>query len=309
SYEAFHGLSLVVQLIPAVGIIAFAAWGLGPLLRDDVLHSTATAMGWCCPYMQKYFTTWGFFYGTLIVSMMGLVDKSHATSHSTTLQGGLPTPASLSVVTQFTRQLLIEQVGECLTQLTRQLEDQENVTDPVARLRMQSSAVRSAAFDGGVLNREAGIRNLSQPRGSPDVPVVPIRISTLPPGLASSKLICSSVSVVYLVLARAQHADSSNVSGIHARSAENRLPEASEIHEIPSGLDQLLRNLFPAVNSQEAATISDQDTLLSNLLHQIMLRRTMIEAPLQAGHMVRRLFLWGSASCFFTYTVCHHSLE
>ncbi|GKB26466.1 hypothetical protein Tco_0865867, partial [Tanacetum coccineum] len=33
SYEAFHGRSLVVQLIPAVGVIAFAAWGLGPLLR------------------------------------------------------------------------------------------------------------------------------------------------------------------------------------------------------------------------------------------------------------------------------------
>ncbi|XP_024976873.1 mechanosensitive ion channel protein 2, chloroplastic-like isoform X1 [Cynara cardunculus var. scolymus] len=33
SYEAFHGRSLVVQLIPAVGIIAFAAWGLGPLMR------------------------------------------------------------------------------------------------------------------------------------------------------------------------------------------------------------------------------------------------------------------------------------
>ncbi|XP_076923335.1 mechanosensitive ion channel protein 2, chloroplastic-like [Bidens hawaiensis] len=33
SYEAFHGQSLVVQLIPAVGIIAFAAWGIGPLLR------------------------------------------------------------------------------------------------------------------------------------------------------------------------------------------------------------------------------------------------------------------------------------
>ncbi|GKB10522.1 hypothetical protein Tco_0844445, partial [Tanacetum coccineum] len=33
SYEAFRGWSLVVQLIPAVGVIAFAAWGLGPLLR------------------------------------------------------------------------------------------------------------------------------------------------------------------------------------------------------------------------------------------------------------------------------------
>nr|GEX26684.1 hypothetical protein [Tanacetum cinerariifolium] len=33
SYEAFHGWSFVVQLIPAVGVIAFTALGLGPLLR------------------------------------------------------------------------------------------------------------------------------------------------------------------------------------------------------------------------------------------------------------------------------------
>nr|GEW93459.1 hypothetical protein [Tanacetum cinerariifolium] len=51
----------------------------------------------------------------LIISMLGLVDKSHATSHSTTVQGGLPTPAALSVVTQSIRQLLTEQAGECLT--------------------------------------------------------------------------------------------------------------------------------------------------------------------------------------------------
>nr|GEU63465.1 3-ketoacyl-CoA thiolase 2, peroxisomal [Tanacetum cinerariifolium] len=205
--------------------------------------------------------------------------------------GDLPTPAAPSVVTQFIRQLLIEQAGECLT-------DQKKVTDPVARLRMQSSALRSdallqnlgsllastvnpqeasgreqstttdpaAASDGGVSNREADIRNLSQPRGGPDVPVVPIRISTLPLELTSSEPICSSVSVVYPVLARAQHADSSNVSGSHARMTHGH----SFTTEIPSRLDQLLRNLFPAVNSQEAATVSDQDTLLSNLLHQIM---------------------------------------
>nr|GEZ44688.1 mechanosensitive ion channel protein 2, chloroplastic-like isoform X1 [Tanacetum cinerariifolium] len=257
SYDAFHGLSLIVQFIPAVGIIAFAAWGLGPLLLLEpvILHSStkptcqATASGFC----------------SFIVYIFGICI------------------------------LLIEQ-------LTRQLEDQENVTDPVARLRIQSSALRSGALlqnldtflleasykymstttdpaaDGGFSNREAGIRNLSQPRGSPDVPVVPIRISTLPPELASSEPICSSVSVVYPVLARAQHADSSNVSGSHARSAENRPPEASEIHVVePMDLQAL--------------------------------RRNMIEAPLQAGQMVRHLFLWGSASCFFTYTVCHHSLE
>nr|GFA64854.1 hypothetical protein [Tanacetum cinerariifolium] len=64
------------------------------------------------------------------------------TSHSTTVQGGLPTPAALCVVTQTTRKLLIEQAGECLTQL----EDQENVTDLVAWLRMQSNALTSGAL-------------------------------------------------------------------------------------------------------------------------------------------------------------------
>ncbi|KAF5942694.1 hypothetical protein HYC85_020336 [Camellia sinensis] len=33
SYNAFHGSPIVLQLVPAVGIIAFAGWGLGPLMR------------------------------------------------------------------------------------------------------------------------------------------------------------------------------------------------------------------------------------------------------------------------------------
>ncbi|KAL3504869.1 hypothetical protein ACH5RR_034710 [Cinchona calisaya] len=33
SYSALHGSPTVLQLVPAVGIIAFAAWGLGPLMR------------------------------------------------------------------------------------------------------------------------------------------------------------------------------------------------------------------------------------------------------------------------------------
>ncbi|CAH1442286.1 unnamed protein product [Lactuca virosa] len=60
--------------------------------------------------------------------------------------GGLPTPAALGEVTQSARQLLIEEAGECLMQLTRQLGDQSNVTDPMARLRMQSNALRSGAL-------------------------------------------------------------------------------------------------------------------------------------------------------------------
>ena len=33
SYDALRGNPHVLKLIPAVGIIAFAAWGLGPLMR------------------------------------------------------------------------------------------------------------------------------------------------------------------------------------------------------------------------------------------------------------------------------------
>ncbi|KAJ0794299.1 hypothetical protein HanOQP8_Chr01g0038431 [Helianthus annuus] len=73
-------------------------------------------------------------------------EESSAAPHSAAGQSGLPTPAALSEVTQSTRQLLVEQAGECLTQLTRQLGDQTNVTDPVARLRMQSNALRSGAL-------------------------------------------------------------------------------------------------------------------------------------------------------------------
>nr|GEY45228.1 hypothetical protein [Tanacetum cinerariifolium] len=246
SYEAFHGLSLVVQLIPAVGIIDFAAWGLGPLLRASRIHflqAKSKEHQVMTSYIQPLLL-WGgvvliyrlleqvilhsstkpscqataFEFCSFIVYSFGicilLIERRmlRALKMIRQSKGGLPTPASLSVVTQSTRQLRIEQAGECLTQLTRQLEDQDNVTDPLARLRLQSSALRSgallhnlgsllastvnlreasgrehstttalvAASDGGVLNGEAGVRNLSQPRGGPDVPVVPIRIYTLP---------------------------------------------------------------------------------------------------------------------------------
>ena len=33
SYNALRGSPLVLKLIPAVGVIAFASWGLGPLMR------------------------------------------------------------------------------------------------------------------------------------------------------------------------------------------------------------------------------------------------------------------------------------
>ncbi|KAI3737944.1 hypothetical protein L2E82_27961 [Cichorium intybus] len=303
-------------------------------------------------------------------------------------QAGLPTPFALGEVTQSTRQLLIEQAGECLQQLTRQLGDQTNVTDPIARLRMQSNALRSGALlqnlgafllelgrttmtlrlgqspteavvnagpavfistsgpnpimvqplpfqpgtsfgtgsgtsfsvgsgvrprnidirirTGSVLssavNQREGnggdrsttepppvsdgqdaFRNLAQSRGSgSDVRVVPIRISTLPPGLASLESSRSSMGVLYPVVARAQNVESGNVNGQVSNGGENR--DSTEVH----GLDQLLRNLFPGeqshvfqgtstdsmsanVESQTTQTaVSDEGTFLSNLLHQIM---------------------------------------
>ncbi|XP_062099136.1 mechanosensitive ion channel protein 3, chloroplastic-like isoform X2 [Humulus lupulus] len=47
SYVAVRGSPLVLQLIPAVGIIAFAAWGLGPLMRlGRVLFFNRTDSSW-----------------------------------------------------------------------------------------------------------------------------------------------------------------------------------------------------------------------------------------------------------------------
>lgn len=61
-------------------------------------------------------------------------------------QGGLPTPATLAEVMLSTRQILIEQAAECLSQLTSQLENHANVTDSLARIGIQSNAMRSGVL-------------------------------------------------------------------------------------------------------------------------------------------------------------------
>ncbi|CAK7338536.1 unnamed protein product [Dovyalis caffra] len=68
---------------------------------------------------------------------------SNSTSLSGTGQERFPTPASLAEVMLSSRQLLTEQVADCLLQLARQLENQANVTDPAARHTTQSSALRT----------------------------------------------------------------------------------------------------------------------------------------------------------------------
>ncbi|KAG4140979.1 hypothetical protein ERO13_D06G050200v2 [Gossypium hirsutum] len=71
---------------------------------------------------------------------------SNSASNSGTVHEGLPTPASLAEVLLSTRQMLIEQAGESVQQLARQLEDQVNVTDPSARLIAQTNALRTGAL-------------------------------------------------------------------------------------------------------------------------------------------------------------------
>ncbi|KAK9279406.1 hypothetical protein L1049_013085 [Liquidambar formosana] len=74
------------------------------------------------------------------------VQESDAASRSAAGQQGLPTPASLAEVMQSTRQLLIQQAAESLSQLTGHLQNHANVTDSLARMSIQSSANRSGVL-------------------------------------------------------------------------------------------------------------------------------------------------------------------
>ncbi|KAL3497320.1 hypothetical protein ACH5RR_040052 [Cinchona calisaya] len=71
--------------------------------------------------------------------------NSDAASVST-VQRGLPTPSSLADVLLTARQILNEQVAECLLLLARQLEGHANVTDASERVRIQSNAMRSVVL-------------------------------------------------------------------------------------------------------------------------------------------------------------------
>lgn len=79
---------------------------------------------------------------TASMSRTGDRDSNFA-SNSVTMREGLPTPASLAEVLLSTRQMLIEQAGEYLQQLARELEDHRNMTEPSARLSAQSNAWRT----------------------------------------------------------------------------------------------------------------------------------------------------------------------
>ncbi|KAF2303775.1 hypothetical protein GH714_023381 [Hevea brasiliensis] len=65
---------------------------------------------------------------------------------STAGERGLSRPAFLAEVLFSTRQLLIEQVADCLSHLAQQLEDQANVTDPSVRMSFQANSLRYGAL-------------------------------------------------------------------------------------------------------------------------------------------------------------------
>ncbi|CAH8272193.1 unnamed protein product [Arabidopsis lyrata] len=67
-------------------------------------------------------------------------------SASTTGESRIPRPSHLAEVLQSTRQLLIGEVAACLTNLSRQLVDHVNVTDPPTRRLCQSNMLQSGSL-------------------------------------------------------------------------------------------------------------------------------------------------------------------
>ncbi|CAL0330456.1 unnamed protein product [Lupinus luteus] len=59
---------------------------------------------------------------------------------------GLPSPSSLAEILRSSRQMIVEQVGECLLQLASQLENQANVTDSLLRSSTQSRTMRNGVL-------------------------------------------------------------------------------------------------------------------------------------------------------------------
>ncbi|KAG9451410.1 hypothetical protein H6P81_011375 [Aristolochia fimbriata] len=72
--------------------------------------------------------------------------QSDAGVQSSEGQGPLPTPSSLAEVMHSAQRLLAEQASECLLQLAGQLQNQTNVNESLARMNIQSRALRSGVL-------------------------------------------------------------------------------------------------------------------------------------------------------------------
>ncbi|CAJ2634598.1 unnamed protein product [Trifolium pratense] len=73
-------------------------------------------------------------------------EMGSASSHLGSTPANLSSPASLAEVLLSTRRMIIEQAGECILQLARQLENQSDVTDASSRSSFQSRAMRTGTL-------------------------------------------------------------------------------------------------------------------------------------------------------------------
>lgn len=124
------------------------AVSMGPLQPPVIPDSLATLSQYLSHLRREFEDIGGGRGNEPQTSSMGRTEDrdSNTASHSSSVQQGLPTPASLAEVLLSTRQMLIEQAAECQLRLARELEDQVNVTDSSARSRIQSNAMRSGAL-------------------------------------------------------------------------------------------------------------------------------------------------------------------
>ncbi|XP_027333421.1 ubiquitin-like domain-containing protein CIP73 isoform X6 [Abrus precatorius] len=73
-------------------------------------------------------------------------ETGSVSSRSGSTPEGLSSPSSLAEVLLSTRRMIVEQAGEYLLQLSRQLENQADVTDPLLRSSIQSRALRTGVL-------------------------------------------------------------------------------------------------------------------------------------------------------------------
>ncbi|XP_039689923.1 ubiquitin-like domain-containing protein CIP73 isoform X3 [Medicago truncatula] len=124
------------------GLPNFASGGEGIVVR--VIPGSLTTLSQYLSHMSREFDT--------IVREGGNGQAAEAHSNEAVGSGSsplgstaenLPSPASLAEVLLSTRQMIIEQAGECILQLARQLQNQADITDAPSRSTTQSRALRT----------------------------------------------------------------------------------------------------------------------------------------------------------------------
>ncbi|KAF8036726.1 hypothetical protein BT93_C2442 [Corymbia citriodora subsp. variegata] len=111
--------------------------------QPPVIPDSLTTMSQCLSYIKSEFEDIGRGNGMSASNRPDSRDPNSA-SQPGAVPEGLPTPASLAEIMLSTRQMLIEQVAECLQLCASQLQNQGGVTDPGMRSSTQNTAMRMA---------------------------------------------------------------------------------------------------------------------------------------------------------------------